>query len=532
MLDPATAIVAARDAYTHADNVRSSGDKHASIALYLDAAHQFDALTAVTAKSPFSAHDGALTRIDQVARYYLMKVGHDLGGLYLYNGSNVHGLSGCDRYATSYLYSLESEKQADLGGFGGISQSNGTAGNLSEAKTKLTGLGCDIPAYRPMFHDGSTPASGPTATHTYAQAGRYTARVTVSDGVLSSSATVQVTAGSGLPPVTTPPGGGGGGNANQPLEGFGAQTKGGAGGRVIHVTQPTDAAVRAAFADALNGPAIVHFDVAGPITINSSLNVEANNLTIEGNGVTLVGSASLGGSVAGMLAIHGHDVIVRDMRLRNGGDNIRAQYDTAYNIVFDHLSSTGSHDDGISIGYGAHNVTVQYCFLAGNTRSIFIKYGATNNISIHHTWVMKQWIRGPLASQSAFVDFRNNIVEDWVLWGVRYEKSASGNVVNSIFGEGTYAKNTFNNANDGMNVTSDMPVYISGDEFRGTATSKALASAPSELPAASVNTQSVAAMEPNVRANAGAMPRDAVDQQYIDTASGWSVGKERPLRFF
>jgi hypothetical protein len=234
----------------------------------------------------------------------------------------------------------------------------------------------------------------------------------------------------------------------------------------------------------------------------------------------------------GMLAVHGHDVIVRDMRLRNGGDNIRAQYDTAYNIVFDHLSSTGSHDDGISIGYGAHNVTVQYCFLAGNTRSIFIKYGATNNISIHHTWVMKQWIRGPLASQSAFVDFRNNIVEDWVLWGVRYEKSATGNVVNSIFGESAYAKSAFDNATHGMNVTSDVPVYISGVEFRGTATSKALVSAPSALPAAPVNTQSVAAMEPNVRANAGAMPRDAVDQQYINTASGWSVGKERPLRFF
>ena len=143
---------------------------------------------------------------------------------------------------------------------------------------------------------------------------------------------------------------------------------------------------------------------------------------------------------------------------------------------------------------------------------------------------MKQWIRGPLASQSAFVDFRNNIVEDWVLWGVRYEKSATGNVVNSVFGESTYAKNTFNNANDGMSVTSDMPVYVSGIEFRGTATSKALVSAPSALPAAAVNTQSVAAMEPNVHANAGAMPRDAVDQQYIDTSSGWSVGKERPLR--
>src|SRR5256885_7330372 len=58
--------------------------------------------------------------------------------------------------------------------------------------------------------------------------------------------------------------------------------------------------------------------------------------------------------------------------------NIRAQFAGAYNIVFSHLSSTGSGDDGISIGYGAHDVTVQYCFLAGNTRSIFLR-------SVEHT---------------------------------------------------------------------------------------------------------------------------------------------------
>src|SRR6185436_14332654 len=112
----------------------------------------------------------------------------------------------------------------------------------------------------------------------------------------------------------------------------------------------------------------------------------------------------------------------------------------AYNILFSHVSSTGAGDDGISIGYGAHDVTVQYCFLAGNTRSIFLKYGTTNRISIHHTWIMKQWIRGPLVSTNVMADIRNIGVEDWSLWGTRFESKASGNIVNSTFRLGTYAK--------------------------------------------------------------------------------------------
>jgi len=103
-------------------------------------------------------------------------------------------------------------------------------------------------------------------------------------------------------------------------------------------------------------------------------------------------------------------------------------------------AKTGSADDGISVGYGAHDVTIQHCFLAGNTRSIFMKYGATTNVSIHHTWIQKQWVRGPLVSQSVFADIRNVIVEDWTLWGTRFEKDASGNVVDSLFILSPYAK--------------------------------------------------------------------------------------------
>jgi hypothetical protein len=320
---------------------------------------------------------------------------------------------------------------------------------------------------------------------------------------------------------------------HEPYEGFGAATEGGEGGTVFTVTQPTTDAVKHALAQAKENSRAgnrsrVVFATPGPITVTSPLKVQANDVTIEGNGVTLVAGPSLAKSTNATLAIHGHDVIVRDMRLRNGGDNLRAQGYGAYNIVFSHISSTGAYDDGISIGYGAHDVTVQYSLLAGNTRSIFVKYHGVSRVSIHHTWVMKQWIRGPLVN-GARVDFRNNIVEDWTMWGVRFENGASGNVVNSIFGYGLHPA-PYNKARNGLNVRSE-PVYVSGVEFRGAATAgpNAAGTAAAEVAVAPVATQSVPEMEANVRAHAGALPRDAVDEAYVG-ARNWRVGNGSPLR--
>ena len=75
---------------------------------------------------------------------------------------------------------------------------------------------------------------------------------------------------------------------------------------------------------------------------------------------------------------------------------------------------------------------------------------------------MKQWIRGPLISSEALVDYRNNIDQDWQLWGLRYEKNARGNLVNTVFDESGYAAHEFDNQRDGVNVTTDRPIYAVG----------------------------------------------------------------------
>ena len=136
------------------------------------------------------------------------------------------------------------------------------------------------------------------------------------------------------------------------------------------------------------------------------------NLTIEGNGATMDGSGMKEGSA--VLDIRTNDVIVRDLRLRNGDDNLRVDGPEAYRVVVTHVSSTGAGDDGVSIGYGAHDVTLQYSFVAGNTRSVYCKYPGTNRISLHHTWIQKGAIREPLFSGHLVADMRNVIVEDWL----------------------------------------------------------------------------------------------------------------------
>ena len=323
--------------------------------------------------------------------------------------------------------------------------------------------------------------------------------------------------------VPTPPPG-------EPIEGFGAGAKGGAGGRVITIDEPTEDAVRAAFADAnTTGHAIIKFAVRDTIPIVNKLPILSSpGLTLEGGGATLDGSDMKEGSA--IVDIRTNDVIVRNLRLRNGDDNLRLQGPDAYNIAVSHVSSTGSNDDGISIGYGAHDVTLQYSFFAGDTRSIYCKYPGTDHISVHHVWVQKGAIRSPLLSGHLTADVRNVIIEDWGEWGSRFEDGASGNLVNSLYALSPYAASAGGKPHAALRFKDAGDVYTSGNVARGVALPLITGTATKAIAAPPVRTQSVAEMEPNVRAHAGCLPRDAVDAAYIGTTTGWQVLETRPFR--
>jgi hypothetical protein len=520
----ASAILKATSAvYAAAKNTRDAGRYDDALSQYMAVAASLLPLTSNTGTGTVSKK--GTNRIDRVARWYLQKIAHDLGGMYLWHDL---GLDACGHYGLAYLWSMESKSQAEAGGFPELPKLNGTMGNISRATNKLTGASCTIPTPKAMFVTTAAAmvAAGSTVEHVYTRPGVFTARVSVSDGVEQADATVTITVGGdGVPDAP----GGPSDNDADASEGFGSGTPGGSGGTVIHVTQPTEAAVRAAFAQANAGHAIVHFETTDPIAIQEPLpRLTGSFITIDGNGATLYGDHFP--RTPGMVDVRGHDVIVQNIRLRNGGDNLRAQGDGAYNVVFRHVSSTGSGDDGISVGYGAHDVTIQHCFLAGNTRSIFMKYGATTDVSIHHTWIQKQWVRGPLVSQSIFADIRNVIVEDWTLWGTRFEKDASGNVVNSLFGLSPYAKSVGGKTNSALRLNQSGSVFTAGNSYGGLADDGDEGDATAPLDAPPVTTLPVSEMADVVRARAGCLPRDGVDQGYIEAAGGWDVSESVPFR--
>ena len=318
--------------------------------------------------------------------------------------------------------------------------------------------------------------------------------------------------------------------AGEPIEGFGARARGGDGSRVIVIDDPTEDNVRKIFNEVARTPnVILRFEVNQPIEITRPLpHLTSPHLTIEGNGATLDGDG-LQKQVA-LIDIRTNDVIVRNLRLRNGYDNLRINGPDAYDIAVSHVSSTGSQDDGISVGYGAHDVTVQYSFLAGNTRSFFCKYENGGDISLHHTWIQKGWIRSPLLSGQVLADVRNVIIEDWGEWGSRFENGATGNVVNSIFTLGPYAHSIGGKPHATLRMVDAGPVYVDGVVVRGEANPPQPGTARAPIKTPQVKTAPVAEMEKIVRSRAGCMPRDDVDQAYIETQSGWYVSESQAFR--
>jgi hypothetical protein len=142
---------------------------------------------------------------------------------------------------------------------------------------------------------------------------------------------------------------------------------------------------------------------------------------------------------------------------------------------------------------------------------------------------MKQWVRGPLISQNVVADIRNVIVEDWTLWGLRFEKGASGNVVGSIFRLSPYADGIGGKADSALRV-SKRPVYTAGNVMEGRARNMDVGSLAVPVAAPATTTRPAQQAEARIEARAGAMPRDAVDRQYIDTTTGWRVTEARPFR--
>jgi hypothetical protein len=161
-------------------------------------------------------------------------------------------------------------------------------------------------------------------------------------------------------------------------EGFGAYARGGRGGTVLRVTTLEDHDKPGSLRWAISqpGPRIVQFDVAGTLSLRSSLNITHPFLTLDGStapgaGITLR-DANL--KISGT-----HDIIIRHLRVRPGdeaqlgkgawqgkkqpiksGDAVSVT--ESADVIIDHVSASWATDETISVNH-CRRVTVQNCFI-------------------------------------------------------------------------------------------------------------------------------------------------------------------------
>jgi predicted amidohydrolase YtcJ len=214
-------------------------------------------------------------------------------------------------------------------------------------------------------------------------------------------------------------------------EGFGAQTPGGRGGRVLTVENLNDSgpgSLREAIQT--KGKRIVVFAVSGTIELKSELRVTEPYITIAGQSAPGEGVQLKG---AGIL-IATHDAVVRYLRSRPG-DVLGEELDaigvggTAHDVVIDHCSASCSVDEALSPSGAIENVTVQWSLIGESLNNSVHKKGphgygslvrAVGGLSMHHNLWVKNNARNPRLGDNyqrppwPTFDIRNNVM---ALWG-------------------------------------------------------------------------------------------------------------------
>lgn len=169
------------------------------------------------------------------------------------------------------------------------------------------------------------------------------------------------------------------------VSGFGLETKGGQGGKII-IVKNLNSNGKGTLAEALsyNGPRIIVFEVAGYIDLGKkSLKIKNPYITIAGQtapspGITLIN---------GGLGIGTHDVIIQHIKVRPGdaGEVKKGGWEVdgignegAFNVIIDHCSTSWSTDENLSASgprfegktpdewrqNTSHKITISNCIIA------------------------------------------------------------------------------------------------------------------------------------------------------------------------
>jgi hypothetical protein len=312
----------------------------------------------------------------------------------------------------------------------------------------------------------------------------------------------------------------------QTYPGFGFKTTGGSGRPTFTVTTLADAgtgSLRDALSQAARDGGTIRFAVGGGIHLESGLDVPGRT-TIDGSsapapGITLWG-ARAGAAGTGVLNLYESNVVLRGLRIRDGmndGVHISARRRRAImDVVVEHCSITNNRDGGIDItgreGLPVTDVTLLANYIAGNGGPCatgrcgggsLAKGGATR-LSYYFNFWDKNLRRTPTVSGAdAIADVRWNVDRATVQGNIQVRDGARANLVG----------NTFEDARGRAAAVERWGGLAHVDETPSDVTTRR---AISELPVPGVPRPRTAAV---VMREAGALPRDALDTFFVDTAT-------------
>ena len=342
-------------------------------------------------------------------------------------------------------------------------------------------------------------------------------------------------------------------------EGFGSPTTGGAGQPIVMVTTLADYAPGAAPIPGslrlalTGGNRRIQFAVGGTINLLGRLELrDVSNVTVDGAsapppGITL--------RYDQMEIRDAHNIIVQHLRSRDTADTSDAIpgfmiYKDCSEIWLDHLSVSRASDESIGVYGGGigeghpRNVTLSWNLVADADDLVNLNAGKailvsgpgsgpagttvtgefSDRVSVHHNILTENAQRNPQIAGNLsagvaqpHVDFRNNIVHDWVVYGMRLRWGSVVNLVGNIF-------MSLINPEDGLVLESPGALYVSGNDAplqgsgRVNINTMGTAGSPSAAPA--ITQHALAALPAaligdGVTTGAGALPRDAIDEAAI-----------------